>query len=273
MLRLLIHGIALYGVLVLAIYLLQGRLVFPRTFVQFDDLSSIRANEEVIHTTTPDNTKLEGLLSKPQNTRGNILMAFAGNAYDVADLVRFLKVIYPNFYIMGFNYRGYGGSDGSPTEKNLLTDSLHTFDQVTEKFPNKDISVFGLSIGTAVASYLTANRNVKSLILVTPFDSLKKVAKSRYPFLPVNLLLRHNFETDLFIQNIKTPIAVISAENDEVIPKNRTMMLKKLIPNMVYNKEISGAYHNDILTKPNIDKYLHQAMKAVSNHIYNPLQN
>lgn len=264
MLKIVIRGFILYGIVLVTIYLLQDRLTFPAHSVNFDNLSVLQKNEEVVHLTTPDNITLEGLTIKPESAKDNILV-FAGNAYDVVTLVRFLKNTYPNFNIIGFNYRGYGGSKGKPSEKALFADSLYIHDKMKEKFPAQNTYVLGLSIGTSVASYLAAKRDTKGLILIMPFDSINKIAKRKYPYLPVDLLLHHNFDTTSFIKNVKEPIAVISARKDMVVYKEQTTALKKLMNNLVYSKEFANATHSNILDQDGINLSFERAMSSIKN--------
>lgn len=262
LIRFIIHGIILYGLLVASVYFLQGWLVFPRYAIRFDKLDVLGPNEDVLHLKTLDGVQLEGLISQAYQPAKGTLIIFGGNSYDTPVAVRLFSHIYKDLNIVGFNYRGYGGSEGSPSEQALLADSLLIYDEVAQKFPKSDIYALGISLGSSVATYMTSQRDIKKLMLITPFDSVVNVAKKAYPFLPVESLLKHRLETMAFIQNVKVPIAVISAEKDKVIKKAHTEALKKTIPNLVYEKEIPNAGHNDILMKQDTMDALKEALNT-----------
>jgi pimeloyl-ACP methyl ester carboxylesterase len=118
------------------------------------------------------------------------------------------------------DYRGYGQSGGSPSEKALVADALALYDHAA-KLPGvnpKRIYAFGRSLGSGVAVALAAERPLAGLILVTPYDSLAAVAKRYYWYLPVDWLLKHRFDSIVLAPNLKHPLLCLIAEGDEVIP-------------------------------------------------------
>ncbi len=118
------------------------------------------------------------------------------------------------------DYRGYGLSEGSPGEKTLVSDALQWFDHALT-LPGVDatrVYAFGRSLGSGVAVALASQRRVAGLILATPYDSLAAVAKRYYWYLPVDLLLRHRFDSIALAPSMKQPLLCLIAERDEVIP-------------------------------------------------------
>ena len=148
------------------------------------------------------------------------LIYFGGNAENVVyNLPMFDQLAVAN--VVAVNYRGYGNSSGEPSEKDLLADALGLYDHLAKKFPSEfhHIRVMGRSLGTSVAAYVAANRQVAGAILVSPFDGLNNVAKSHFPWLPVTWLLKHRFEVHRYIENKKLPnLLMITGDSDRVIP-------------------------------------------------------
>ena len=105
----------------------------------------------------------------------NAIIYFGGNAEDVAANIPDFRNIFPGHAVYLVNYRGYGGSTGSPSEAGLYKDALIIFDEIRSEYTR--ISVIGRSLGSAVASYLASVRDIDKLVLVTPFDSIENVAK------------------------------------------------------------------------------------------------
>jgi len=173
------------------------------------------------------------------------LIYFGGNAEDVALNIDQFKTLFSGYSLYLQNYRGYGGSSGRPTEKALFSDSLALFDHIAGEFDS--ITVMGRSLGTGIALFLASKRSVAELILVTPYDSMVKLAASYYPFVPVSLLMKDRFEASRLASGVRVPTLVLIAEYDEVIPRKRSdalvQALKQALTNIVVVREVS---HNTI---------------------------
>jgi len=118
------------------------------------------------------------------------------------------------------SYRGYGLSEGSPGEPALVADALQWFDYAMSLpgAESKRTYVFGRSLGSGVAVALAAARPLAGVVLVAPYDSLAAVAKRHYWYLPVDLLLKHRFDSIGRAPSLKLPLLCLIAEHDEVIP-------------------------------------------------------
>ena len=109
----------------------------------------------------------------------------------------------------------------------------------------------GRSLGTGVAVYLASKKKVSRLILVTPFDSMTRLASSYYPFVPVSLLLKDRFESISRAADIDIPTLLIIAEHDEVIPRrNSDRLVSALNPDLTSVQVVRGTNHNSIETNP-----------------------
>lgn len=177
------------------------------------------------------------------------LIYFGGNAEDVAWNLEPFAGAMPGHAIYLVNYRGYGGSSGSPSEQGLFADALAVYDRVREKHP--DISVVGTSLGSSVAAYLASARKVDRLVLVTPFDSIENVARARFPILPVSLLLKDKFDSAARVPGITAKTLVVIAGNDEMIARERSDALVARFPaDQVRVEVIPGATHNTVADSP-----------------------
>jgi pimeloyl-ACP methyl ester carboxylesterase len=116
-------------------------------------------------------------------------------------------------------YPGYGIRAGQPTEASLTAAAAEAVEELA-KSPGNKIWMLGESLGSGVAAAVAASHKekVSGLILVTPFDSLVGAARSHYPWLPVNLLLRTRFESDKHLAGYPGPAAFVIAEKDTVVP-------------------------------------------------------
>ena len=179
----------------------------------------------------------------------NAIIYFGGNAEDVSGNIPEFRSIFPQHNVYLVNYRGYGGSTGAPSEVSLYKDALTVFDKIVSRYT--DISVIGRSLGSGVATYLAAQRDIDKLILVTPFDSIENVAKKALPIVPVSLLLKDKFDSAGRVTEIDAPVLVVIAENDEVIPRRHSDALAEAFPESQVTVEvIPDTGHNTISMSP-----------------------
>ncbi|HEY8939276.1 MAG TPA: alpha/beta fold hydrolase, partial [Cellvibrio sp.] len=139
-----------------------------------------------------------------------------------------LAAAFPDKAIYAMNYRGFGGSDGTPSEEGLVKDAFFLFDHIRKN--HRDIIVIGRSLGSGIAVQLASKRQVHRLILVTPYDSIQNIAAGRFPAFPVRWLLKDKFESWRYAAKISAPTTVIAAEFDEVIPLKNTRNLLDSFP-------------------------------------------
>ena len=170
---------------------------------------------------------------------------FGGNAEEVSQNSAELLRYFDDLTVYLVNYRGYGGSSGTPAEAALFQDALSVYDFVARR--HAEISVIGRSLGSGVATYLAAARQTSRLVLVTPFDSLDRVAQAAFPLFPVSLLIRDRFDSLARAESIRVPTLIAIAEHDEVIPRAHSDNLAAAIdPSLLQVTVIYGAGHNTI---------------------------
>ncbi len=116
------------------------------------------------------------------------------------------------------SYRGYGGSDGKPTEDGLIADARAAYDFARATYPDAKLVLWGESLGTGVAVALAAEKDVAAVILEAPFTSTADVAFSAYPFVPVRLLMKDQFRSDERIGKVKAPVLVMHGARDRIVP-------------------------------------------------------
>tara|TARA_B110000116_G_C16515584_1_gene437594 strand:- start:202 stop:714 length:513 start_codon:yes stop_codon:yes gene_type:complete len=122
-----------------------------------------------------------------------------------------------NFLLV--SWRGFSGNKGEPTEKNLYEDSASALRWLKNKgVKENNIIIYGESLGTGVATEISQNKNFAGIILESPFTSMIDVAKDKYPFLPVKILLKDKYESDKKIKNVKIPILVMHGKVDDIVP-------------------------------------------------------
>ena len=186
--------------------------------------------------------------ARPRAGAGAVIY-FGGNGEDVAGNFYGLADAIPGRAIYLVNYRGYGGSTGTPSEAALFQDALAVYDWVRARHPG--VAVMGSSLGTGVAVYLAVSREVDRLVLVTPFDSIANVAQDKLRLFPISFLLSDRFDSAARAHGVTAKTLVLIAGDDEMIPRARTDALVAKLPKD--NAEVAvldGATHNSIAAHP-----------------------
>jgi pimeloyl-ACP methyl ester carboxylesterase len=216
---------------------------------------------------TPDGETLVGVhipaTGKPDEKL--LVVGFGGNAWNGQDVAEYLHELYPQAEVVAFHYRGYRPSTGRPSADALIADAPLVFDAAVKAVKPKRTVAVGFSIGTGVVATLAGQRSLSGLILVTPFDSLKAVAQSTFPWLPIGPFFQHEIDAAAALKGNKVPTAIVAAERDELIPPARTEALRPNVPNLVFDETIPGAGHNDIYGRKAFQNAMHQALDAVSD--------
>jgi pimeloyl-ACP methyl ester carboxylesterase len=173
------------------------------------------------------------------------ILYFGGNAEDVGWNIEAFAAAFPNTDVYLVNYRGYGGSSGAPSEAALLADAETVFDEVRRRHPR--VAVIGRSLGSGVAVHLAAGRDVSKLALVTPYDSIARVAQRHYAFVPVAWLLRDTFDSFRKARNVRAPVLVLLAEHDRVIPRAHSeRLVTAFAPGQAEVRTLAGTNHDSI---------------------------
>lgn len=188
------------------------------------------------------------------------LIYFGGNAENVAYNIDDFETLFADRTVYLVNYRGYGGSSGSPHEEGFYRDALFVYDHFMKE--HTALSVMGRSIGGAVATYLASKREVEKLILVTPFDSALSVGKKLYWLFPMDLILRERLDSAARAPKITAETLIIAAGNDRIIPYEHTRNLAQAFSQTeVKFVTLSDRGHNTVHLHPDYRRLIAAFMK------------
>ncbi len=252
---------AVYVAVVALMALAQDWLIFPHWAIGEGGIA-LPAEAERLSVAAASGERLAGLRLPPPTGAdpGALILGFGGNAWDADGLALFLRSLFPEREVVAFHYRGYGPSEGRPSAKALLDDALAIHDHLEG---GRRIVAVGLSIGAGPAAHLAAQRPLAGAILVTPFDSLMAMARDQYPWAPVRLLLRHRMEVAEAVAAAAVPMAMLTAEHDGIVPARRTAPVRAAARDLVLDRTIAGAGHNDLYQHPDFAPSMREALVRI----------
>jgi fermentation-respiration switch protein FrsA (DUF1100 family) len=234
------------GALMLALWSgMENQFLYFPTRVLAATPASYGLDAEELALTAEDGVRLHGWWIRGRGERA--VLFFHGNAGNVADRLDRAKILHRRFGLDLFlvDYRGYGKSEGSPSEEGLYRDSRAVHAAALAKgFPSENVLLFGESLGSAVAVNLALERRCGGVVLETPFLSLRAMAREHYPFVPF-LLVRSRFDNEAKISAVAAPKLFLVAERDEIAPPEQGRRLFELAAEPKTLFVIPGAGHND----------------------------
>jgi fermentation-respiration switch protein FrsA (DUF1100 family) len=152
-----------------------------------------------------------------------------------------------NIAVLLFDYRGFGGNPGTPTEAGLNKDARAARDYVISRsdVDHRRLVYFGESLGTAVAAALAVEHAPAALILRSPFTSMTDLSRHHYTRLPVQWLVRDRYATIDRIARVRAPVLIIGGDQDRIVPIEQTRRLFDVAGHPKSLLIIKGADHND----------------------------
>ncbi len=212
--------VGLYLVLLGYAWLSQGNMLyFPSREITLTPADIGLAYED-ISLTASDGMKIAAWYIPAATARGVVLFSH-GNAGNISDRLDSIRIFHSlNLGVLIYDYRGYGRSQGAPTEEGTYRDALAGWDYLVSVrgiLPEK-IILFGRSLGSAVAAEVALRRKAGALIIESGFTSVPDLGSRLYPFLPIRLLARYQYATIDKVGRITIPKLIIHSQQDEIIP-------------------------------------------------------
>lgn len=250
--RLLLIAIVVYSVLAAVVFCFQRRLLyFPSTG---NLAAKVRFAAGLKHWPESE-INYRGFTSGASDIdfQGTVIV-FHGNAGSAADRSYYIHALEPLGYrVLIVEYPGYGNREGNPSQTAFVDDAKETVRLVQQEFGGP-IVVWGESLGCGVATAVASDSAmpIKGLALLTPWDSLTHLAQRIYWYLPVRWLLLDKFDNLSHIRQFNGPIAVVLAEQDEIIPVEHGLRLFDQISGRKKLWKFANAGHNSWPVEPNL---------------------
>ena len=230
------------------LYILQRRIIFNKCDKPKPPENYGLENIREVNIITEVKISLLAWFFKGRSNKP-ILVYFHGNSFDIGERAyRIKKYNDAGFSTLIVGWRGYSGNQGVPTENNLYLDGRATIKWILNntKFNMEDIINYGESLGSGVAVDLNLKYNFLCTVLEAPFTSIADVANKRYKIYPTKLLVKDKFDNLSKIDQIKSPLLIISGTKDEIVPHFHSKLLFNKANNTKKSLFIDEAMHNNL---------------------------
>ncbi|MBX9910308.1 MAG: alpha/beta hydrolase [Beijerinckiaceae bacterium] len=218
--RLLVVALAVYAALLGLLFVKQRDLMYPRNPARAETAGVELPALEETTLTASDGERLVAWVVPPRAGKP-VLLFFHGNAGNFSRPVRqarFRALTEDGTGLFAVNYRGYGGSSGTPSEAGLHLDARAAYGAAVARFGAANLIGYGESLGTGVVLKLAAEGPLAAIILEAPYLSTATVAQGVYPFVPISLLMLDQFRSSEIIGRVRAPLLVLHGQRDGVIP-------------------------------------------------------
>lgn len=239
-------AVLVYLGLIALLFFYQSRLVyFPGRTIEATP-ETIGLPYEAVAFQASDGVKLSGWFIPAARARG-VLLFFHGNAGNVSHCLDLYGIFHRlGLSTLAIDYRGFGQSEGTPTERGTYLDARAAWDFLVNErgVPPSEIVVFGHSLGASVAAWLAKEVTPKAAILQAACTSARDLGAELYPFLPVRLVCRFGYNTRDYARQAKCPVLVIHSRDDELVPFRHGRRVFEAASEPKAFLEITGG-HND----------------------------
>lgn len=237
----------LYGVLLLFLFLFQSRIIFQPFKINQQTAFSFDYRFEEHYLTTADDIRINALFFPAEGLSKGVVLYLHGNRGNLNRWGQYHKDFTSlglDFFII--DYRGFGKSGGRPSEEGLYKDAEAAYQWLSGRYPSSQIIVYGRSLGSGPATYLTTRYPARQLILETPYDNIPNVvrAKSSVP-IPAGLIRTH-FPNDQRLSSVDIPAYIFVGSHDQLIPLRCSARLKPCLDSPDAFFIIEGAGHKNL---------------------------
>lgn len=209
-----------YLLILLAIFLMQSKLIYYPEKEIWATPQEVGLKYENVTFSTEDDVALHGWYIPAAEAEVTVLF-FHGNAGNISNRLQTLQMLNEmglNVFI--FDYRGYGQSEGSPTEQGTYQDGLAAWNYLTAErgIADSSIVIMGRSLGGSVASWLAARQQPSAAVIESTFTSAADIASDLYPWLPVRMLIKYEYNTIENMKQIRSPLFMSHSRGDQIVP-------------------------------------------------------
>lgn len=261
--------LAIYVGISMALYYLQDYMLFkpeklPKEFqFAYENQQTKEYNLE-----TRDGATINGVRFFPKGQSKGVVLYLKGNSKSIKGWGKFAVDFTRHGYdVLMVDYRGFGKSTGRRSQKAIKRDLQLVYNKLKEMTSEKNIILYGRSLGSGFAAKLASMNHPRLLVLDAPYYSLTKVTARYAPFMPLSLLLKHPLPTYKWLKYIQCPIHIIHGTNDTLIPYKTSVKLSKVNPALTKLHTVIGGGHKNLNNYESyhlmLDDILNSAPKSI----------
>lgn len=211
--------VTVYLAICAALFLLQRQILYKPAREQVAPHHYGLYEMEELELTAKDGTKVKAWY-KPAPKGRLTMIYFHGNAGNLSDrrekLQQFMQ---RGIGLLALSYRGYGDSEGTPTEQGIYQDARAAIEYAqSQGLMNDQLFIYGESLGSGVAVQMASEQQFRAMILEAPYTSITNTGYERYPLFPIKWLLKDHFDSIGKIKNVRTPVMIFHGYRDIVMP-------------------------------------------------------
>jgi uncharacterized protein len=255
--------IAIYILANIVVYYMQERLLFKPEKLPADfQYKYSNQNFKEYNIDAGPGVNINGVHFHTDKPRG-IVFYLKGNSRSIKGWGKYAI----DFGRLGYDvamvdYRGFGKSTGKRTEEGIKKDLQIVYDMIKEQVDEKNIIVYGRSMGSGFAAKLASSNNPRMLILESPYYSMKRLTHRYAFFMPLSIILKFPIRTHTWLKYVTCPIKIIHGTSDKLIPFKTSVALSKINPQNTRLYAVIGAGHNNLNTFEEYHRMLEEIVNA-----------
>ena len=237
-----------YGVFGLGLFFMQSQFIYSPSKEVSCNPEDIGLEYEDVSFLTEDGLKLSGWYV-PSEGSGFTVLFCHGNGGNIMHRLDSISI----FYNLGlscfiFDYRGYGNSEGAPTEEGTYLDAAAAYNWLRREKQARDIIILGKSLGGCIAAELAGKVPAAGLVLESTFTSYLDIGRKYYPYMPVKWFAKFKYPTSYYIKDVNSPVMILHSRDDELVDFEFGRQLYSAANNPKKFVEISGNHNEGFLT-------------------------
>lgn len=255
--------VSIYVITNVAAYFLQEKFLFKAEKLPSDFEFKYPNQKSTEHNLyIGDDIRINGVHFSIPKPKG-VVLYLKGNSRSIKGWGKFaVDFTRLGFDVVMVDYRGFGKSVGRRSEKDIKGDMQQVYDILIGRVPEKNVIIYGRSMGSGFATKLASKNSPRMLILESPYYSMTKMAKRYIPFMPASLILRFPLKTYKWIQYVQCPIKIIHGTSDRLIPFKSSLKLSKINPDQTRLYSVIGGGHNDLHTHEEYHRMLDEVLNS-----------
>lgn len=250
-------GLMAYGLIGIAVYYLQDRILFHPEQRAKDEKWEFNAPHREINVPFNDSANMNVVQFMAGDTPRGVVLYFHGNRKNIGWYAQYARNFTKNGYeVWMIDYPGYGKSTGSLTEDRLYAYAEQLYKLALPRFTPDQIVLYGKSMGTGIAAWLATRKNCQRLILETPYYSMRSLVQHYLPVYPVSRMIHYNLPTFEYLPLTIVPVTLLQGTDDGVIPYSNARRLAPLLKKEDEFVTIAGGSHNNLNDYPQFHRTL-----------------